>query len=70
MRADFIGGVWDGKTYELPDDRNEWQVAVLEQKMPFAINYTEFPKPTKYNIAVYKHVINGIFWFSEIRKSE
>ena len=69
MRADFIGGVWDGKTHELPGDRNEWWVAILE-KMPFAINYTEFPKPAKYNIAVYKHVINGIFWLSEIRKNE
>jgi hypothetical protein len=69
FEADFIGGVWDGKTYTLPSCMPEWKVAILPMPKWKFIN-----KPpgelVKYDIAVYRHVGHGIYWLSRIEKGD
>lgn len=69
IEAHFVGGVWDGKEYVIPRLMPEWKVAILPVPKWKFIN-----KPpdelVKYDIAIYKHIIHGIYWFWRIEKCE
>lgn len=69
--ADFIGGPWDGKEYSIPF-APEFRVAMMKEFhwLSKPINNMDEPPKQNYDIAVYKHVLNDIYWFSEIEKSE
>lgn len=64
--ADFIGGVWDGKSY-MVEFSPEYRTAVLPISKAKFIN-----KPPEelvyYDVAIYKYITNGIYWFSRIEK--
>lgn len=70
ITADFIGGVWDGKTYEIPDTGREYRVAMIPS---LSLRYINKPPDAAldivgYDVAIYRHVVNGIFWLSRIEK--
>lgn len=68
IEADFIGGIWDGKTYAIPVVP-EWKVAIMH-----SLNVWDFSEeidssePVPYDIAVYRNMGHGIFWLSRIEK--
>lgn len=67
ITADFIGGVWDGKTHDIPFVP-EFRVALLpEPKYHYVQGRSD---PVRYDIAVYKHILHGIYWFSRIEKHD
>lgn len=66
ITADFVGGVWDGKTHDVPFVP-EWKVAILP-----APKYRFINKPTdtvKYDVAVYRYVCHGLYWLARIEKN-
>ena len=65
VEADFIGGPWDGKTYAIPH-LYEWRIHVIT-KMPANRRPEELVKP---DVAVYRHVTNGIYWFVRLEKAD
>lgn len=67
IEADFIGGIWDGKTYAIPVVP-EWNVAILGKISFDFIHEADPSKPVPYDIAVYKNIGHGIFWLSRIEK--
>ena len=64
IEADFVGGPWDGKTYAIPH-LYEWRIYVL-MKMPTNRRPDELVKP---DVAVYRNVVNGIYWFVRLEKA-
>ncbi len=67
--ADFIGGIWDGKTYAIPKKMPEWKVAILPIPSFRFINKPP-EKLIQYDIAVYRHIGHGIYWLSRIEKGD
>jgi hypothetical protein len=68
IEADFIGGVWDGKTYAIPCVP-EWRIAVLPIPKEYFINKRP-EELVKYDIAIYRHIGHGIYWLSRIEKAD
>lgn len=67
IEADFIGGPWDGKTYAIPHV-HEWRIAAVQGLS--MENYRGRPdKLMKYDVAVYRHITNGIYWFVRLEKA-
>lgn len=67
ITADFIGGPWDGKQYEIPF-MPEWRIALLPQpKYHYVSGHSE---PVRYDTAVYRHVLHGIYWFTRIERKD
>ena len=69
MEADFIGGVWDGKTYAIPARMREWKVAVLPIPREKFIN-KQPEELVKYDIAIYRYIGHGIYWLSRVEKCD
>lgn len=64
IEADFVGGAWDGKTYAIPHVY-EWKIAMVQK-----LTVTQpLDKLEKYDVAVYRHITNGIYWLCRIEKS-
>jgi hypothetical protein len=69
VEAQFIGGIWDGKTYAIPSPVSEWRVAVLPIPKFKFINKPP-DKLIQYDVAIYRRVVNGLYWFTRIEKAD
>lgn len=67
VEADFIGGAWDGKTYSIPFVQ-EFRIALLKEPV-YHYRQGEYPRKN-YDIAVYKHIVNGIYWLNRIERTD
>lgn len=69
VEAHFIGGPWDSKIYTIPCLMKEYPVAILPIPKQRFIN-----KPpgelVKYDVAIYKHILHGVYWFTRIEKGD
>jgi hypothetical protein len=68
ITADFIGGVWDEKTYDIPFVP-EWRVAILP-----AVRFINKPPESakdlvNYDVAVYKYIGHGAYLINRIEKN-
>lgn len=68
IEADFVGGVWDGKSYVIPCV-SEWRVAIVPIPKWKFIN--KAPETlVKYDVAVYTHILHGVYWLTRIEKTD
>lgn len=69
VEAYFVGGAWDGKTYAIPKLTPEWRIAILPMPKWKFIN-KQPDKLVKYDTAIYRHILHGIYWFYRIEKAD
>lgn len=72
LDAIFIGGCWDGKEFVIPAHMPEFRVAVIENFHWVSKKAMEEGNKStvNYKIAVYKHIVNEIYWFSGIENGQ
>lgn len=67
--ADFIGGIWDGKSVSIPFFP-EYHVAIPPKLTPadYQSNIEAIIGNTGFDVAVYKYIGYGLYWLSRTEK--
>jgi hypothetical protein len=68
ITADFIGGIWDGKTYDIPFIP-EFRIAVMKERIYINKPPQSEMEKSAYDIAVYKYIGHGAYMMNRIEKN-